>query len=235
MCMSRKLLLYFLLISFSAICQITVIPNESFLSIRLGKNFKNYSIKSDRAYFEKDYRRAEFLFDSLIKNVVNGSYLDNFNIKKLSGKRIEMYDFKKPIFLMTYASWCTPGTGEIPALNEIANSYYKDIDFVVLFWDSKKAVRKVAKDYSRRITIVYVDEDENSSNHIIQTLKHTLGFPTSFFIDENKKIVDVRRGVLHPYNEKYELSFELNYTAFYNGISLLKNFEGTQNNYVLKD
>ncbi len=233
--MGRKLLVFFLLISFSAICQDSDIPEDSLLSIRLGKNFKSYSVKSDRAYFERDYERADFLFDSLVKNVVNGSYMDNFKVRKLSGKRIHLYDFEKPVFLMTYAAWCTPGTGEIPALNDIANKYHKDIDFVVLFWDDKKAVKKFTKKYSHNITILYVDENENNHDHIIQTLKHTLGFPTSFFLNQDKKIVDVRRGVLHPYNEKYELSFELNYTAFYNGISLLKNFDGSLDRYVIDD
>jgi len=93
----------------------------------------------------------------------------------------------------------------------------------VLFWDSKENVRKSTRDYSKRINIIYVDEKENTNDHIVEIMKHSLGFPTSFFIDENKRIVDVRRGVLHPYNEKYEISFELNYNSFLNGISLLKN------------
>ncbi len=231
--MRRKLPLFFLLISFSMVCQ--NIPEESLLSFKLGKVFKNYSIKAERAFFDKDYSRAEFLFDSLVKNVVNGSYLDNFTVKKRSGKNVSLYDFKKPVFLMTYASWCTPGIGEIPALNQISDTYYKDIDFVVLFWDSKKAVKKIAKHYSKHITILYIDEIENNHDHIIQTLKHTLGFPTSFFINQDKKIVDVRRGVLHPYNETYEISFELNYNAFYNGISLLKNFDDSLDRYVIDD
>ena len=42
--------------------------------------------------------------------------------------------------------------------------------------------------------------------------------------------MDVRRGALHPYNESYEVSFELNYKAFYNGISLLKNLSDKENN-----
>lgn len=137
---------------------------------------------------------------------------------------------------MTYASWCTPGKGEIPALNGIAKEYSKYIDFVVLFWDSKSKVRKASKEYSKNITILYVDETENTHDHIVETMKHSLGFPTSFFINKDKMIVDVRRGVLHPYNEEYEISFELNYNAFYNGISLLKNFsDDKQNDLVTQD
>ena len=149
--------------------------------------------------------------------------MDDFKVKKLSGRTIRFYDFKKPVFLITYASWCTPGVGEIPALNEIADKYHKEIDFIILFWDSKSKVRKATRDYSKRFTIVYVDEMENNQDHIVETMKHSLGFPTTFFIDENKKIMDVRRGVLHPYNEEFSVSYNLNYNAFSNGIALLKN------------
>ncbi|MCB0465004.1 MAG: TlpA family protein disulfide reductase [Aequorivita sp.] len=218
--MGRKLLYLFLLVVFSAQSQI---EQGSLFSEAIGKNIKKYTKNSQRAYADQDFERAEFLFDSLINNVINGSYLDNFKVRKLSGRKTELYKYEKPIFLMTYASWCTPGVGEIPALNEVAEKYYKDIDFVVLFWDSKENVRKSTRDYSRKINIIYVDEKENKNDHIVEIMKHSLGFPTSFFIDEKKRIVDVRRGVLHPYNEKYEISFELNYNSFLNGISLLKN------------
>ncbi len=218
--MGRNLLYLFLLLSISAQSQIEHgIP----FSEAIGKNIKKYTKKSQKAYAEEDFEYAEFLFDSLINNVVNGSYLDNFKVRRVSGKKITLYKFEKPIFLMTYASWCTPGVGEIPALNEIAQKHHKDIDFVVLFWDSKENVRKTSHAYSKKINIVYVDEQENTNDHIVEIMKHSLGFPTSFFINENKQILDVRRGVLHPYKEKYEISFELNYSSFLNGISLLKN------------
>lgn len=228
MLMGRTLLYLFLLFAISAQSQIEEGP---LFSEAIGKNIKKYTKNSQKAYTEQDFERAEFLFDSLINNVVNGSYLDNFKVRKLSGKRIELYKFEKPIFLMTYASWCTPGVGEIPALNEVAEKHYKDIDFVVLFWDSKENVRKASRDYSSKINIIYVDEKENKNDHIVEIMKHSLGFPTSFFIDENKRIVDVRRGVLHPYNEKYGISFELNYNSFLNGISLLKNLGDEDKNH----
>ena len=219
--MSRKLLYLILLISFSALSQ-NIAPRNLFSKV-IGENIKEYTVKSQQAYLDNNLERADFLFDSLINNVVNGSYLDNFKVRKISGRKTELDDFKKPIFLMTYASWCTPGSGEIPALNDIAKKYHKEIDFVILFWDSKDKVKKASRDYSNHISIIYVDEKENTSDHLVETLKHSLGFPTSFFIDKDKMIVDVRRGVLHHYNEEYSISFELNYNSFQNGISLLKN------------
>ena len=230
--MGRKLLYLFLLISFSALSQ--NIEPELLFSKVIGKNIKKYTINSQQAYLNNDLERADFLFDSLINHVVNGSYLDNFKVKKISGRKTELKDFEKPIFLMTYASWCTPGSGEIPALNDIAKKYHKEIDFVILFWDSKGKVKKASRDYNKHISIVYVDEKENKNDHLVETLKHSLGFPTSFFIDKNKMIVDVRRGVLHHYDEKYSISFELNYKSFLNGISLLKNINNDTGQLVTK-
>jgi thiol-disulfide isomerase/thioredoxin len=220
--MAKKLLLLIFLISFST--QAQDFEPEHLFSKEIGENIKKYKQKSQQAYAEKDFKRAEFLFDSLISNVVNNSYLDNFTVKKLSGRKVELYDFEKPVFLMTYASWCTPGVGEIPALNEVAEKYHKEIDFVILFWDAKDNIKKTARSYSNKFTILYVDEMENTHDHIVQTMKHSLGFPTTFFIDKSKKIIDVRRGVLHPYNEEFNVSYNLNYNAFVSGIALLKNF-----------
>ncbi|MCF6307236.1 MAG: TlpA family protein disulfide reductase [Flavobacteriaceae bacterium] len=231
--MGRKLLYLFLLISFSALTQ-NLEPRNLFSKV-IGDNIKTYRAKSQEAYTDSDFERADFLFDSLINNIVNGSYLDNFKVRKLSGRKIELYDFDKPVFLMTYASWCSPGSGEIPALNEIAKKHHKEIDFVILFWDEKSNVKKATKDYNKHITIVYVDEKENTNDHIVETMKHSLGFPTSFFINEDKMIQDVRRGVLHYYNEEFEISFELNYSSFLNGISLLKNKNSDKNKLSSKD
>ena len=219
--MGRKFLYFLFIISFAAQSQV---EQHTYFSEAIGRNIKAYTKNSEKAYLQQDFERAEFLYDSLIKHVVINSYLDNFKVRKLSGKQIDLYKFKKPLFLMTYASWCTPGSGELPALNEIADKSYNSIDFVILFWDSKKNVRKAAKAYSRNITIIYVDERENINNHIVEVMKHSLGFPTSFFVDKNKRIVDVRRSALHPYNENYEVSYKLNFNHFLNGIALLKNF-----------
>lgn len=231
--MGRTLLYLFILFSISAQSQI---EPKTLFSEAIEKNISKYTKNSQKAYAIHDFERAEFLFDSLINHVVNGSYLDNFKVRKRSGREIELYKFEKPIFLMTYASWCTPGVGEIPALNKIAEENYKDIDFMVLFWDTKENVRKAARDYSNKINIIYIDEKENTHDHVIEIMKHSLGFPTSFFIDEDKRIVDVRRGVLHHYNEEYEISFGLNYNSFLNGISLLKKLgEAKTDHIVLKE
>jgi len=230
--MVKKLLLIFLLVSFSALSQENE-PKELF-SEAIGKNIRKYRRESKTAYATKNLERAEYLFDSLISKVVNGTKLDNFKVRKFSRRKIELYDFDKPTYMITYASWCVPGVGEIPAFNDIADAYHNDIDFVVLFWGSKKKIRKFKRKFSKRITVLYVDEKENKNDFTIRTMKHSLGFPTAFLVDKDKIILDVRRNFMHHYLEDYTNSYNNNYQSFSSGVSRLQQGEVQQSEPVEK-
>jgi len=201
------------------------LEQKNLFSDAIGKNIRKYRIRAKRAYIQKDEERAQFLFDSLVQHVVTGTVLDNFKVRKFSGRKIELYKFEKPIYLITYASWCVPGIGEVPAFNDIADLHHQEIDFVVLFWGSKKTIRKFKKKFSRNVQVLYVDEKENRNDFTIKTMKHSLGFPTSFFIDSDKKILDVRRNLFHHYLEGYANSYTANYQSFMSGVALLKKEE----------
>lgn len=215
-----------LLLAFMLLASIPVLSQEnehkSLFSYAIGKNIRKYRTEARNAYILKDEDRARFLFDSLINHVINGTYIDNFKVRKFSGRKIDLYRFEKPIYLITYASWCVPGVGEIPALNDVADKYHDEVDFVVLFWGSKKKIRKFKKKYNRNISVLYVDERENRSDYTIKTMKHSLGFPTSFFIHSDKRILDVRRNHLHYFRVSYSNSYNANYQDFMSGVSLLE-------------
>lgn len=220
--MGKLLLALFLLATLPTISHSQESGKSSlFFSEAIGKNIRKYRINSRKAYIRKDEDRAQFLFDSLVNHVVKNTYLDNFKVRKFSGRKVSMNDFEKPMYLITYASWCTPGIGEIPALNDIVDAHYQEIDFVMLFWGSKKKIRQMKRGLNNKITVLYVDEKENRSDFVIRCMKHSLGFPTSFFIDADKKILDVRRNFFHPYSEDYTSSYNNNYQTYSSGISLL--------------
>ncbi len=141
--MGKKLLCILFLVALSALSQERE-PKDLF-SQAIGKNIRKYRGEAKKAYASKDLERANFLFDSLVTNVVNGTYLDNFKVRKFSGRKMELYSFEKPIYLITYASWCVPGIGEVPAFNDVADRYHKEVDFVVLFWGSKEDSEDQAK------------------------------------------------------------------------------------------
>lgn len=200
-----------------------------FFSEALTQYLPKYEKKAKKAYALRDYNLGQELFDSLVEFELNGSYMDNFKFNQLNSKEITFYDFKKPVYLITYASWCIASEGEIPALNQLASKYHGKIDFVILFWDDKNTTKKLSKAYSKDIKILYVDELHNNNNYVVSQLKHSLGLPTTFLIDGNKKILDIRRGVTHAFGKSFEESFDLNYNSIYDGIA--NQLLGGKNNY----
>lgn len=215
----RKLLLFFL-------TQILVVPlfaqqDQISFSEALTTHLPKYKKQADKAYRTENLKRADFLFDSLVKYGLKGSKMDNFKVQDLKKKPVALDDFQKPVYLTTYASWIVPTEGEIPALNKLSEKYGDQVDFVMLFWDSHSTTKELAKKYNKNITVLYVDEMKNDSPYVIKMMKHSLGFPTSFLLNKDKNIIDIRRKVSHPFGIEFEKSFDLNYDSFTSAISLL--------------
>lgn len=185
-------------------------------------NFKKYSTESNLAYKNRDFERGRFLFDSLVANQLIGTRLDNYTFKKIQGSKLKLESVKKPIFLLTYASWCVPSKGEIPALNKLAQKYGGNVEFIVVFWDKKYNVKKVAKKFNRHITVCFAHETYKNDAPAISSIKHTLGFPTCFYLDESLTIVDIKRGGANPSPKvAYIKAYTENYNAFRDGLTAI--------------
>lgn len=188
--MKRKLLILFFFLWFSVTyCQESIVYFSEALKININK----YNKASDRAFAKKDFNEGQRLFDSLVQYKLLGTHFDDFTIKKYNAKCIKLNKINKPVFLITYASWCVLSKGEISALNKLAKEHRNSLRFIMLFWDKKSNIKKIAPQFSNDITICYANEGYDDDSRIVATLKHTLGFPTSFFIDENKKVVSIKR------------------------------------------
>jgi len=194
-----------------------------FFSNAIKVNFRKYKRESTIAYRQRDTERTQFLFDSLVDNRLAGTIFDDFILKKAGSGKLKLSDIKKPVIILTYASWCVPSPGEIPALNKLAQKYGKDVKFVVLFWDKKQNARKLAKEFSAKITVCYAHESYRNDMPIISAMKHKLGLNTSFYLDESLKVIDIRRcGVnLCPRKTEYEKAFALNYNSFLDGLATI--------------
>lgn len=221
--MVRKVLLLLILAPVFSMSQ--EITQPQLFSDAVGKNIRKYRKESRLAYAHKDFERAQFLFDSLIRYSLKGQYLDNFRVRRFPGKRFDLHDFEKPVYLITYASWCTPGKGELPALNSIAEKYFQEVDFAVLIWGSRKNVRRIKREYSKYINILYVDEKENRNSFVIRSMKHSLGFPTAFLMTANKQILDIRRIKQNHYSEDFSAAYNSSYQQFMGGLSILMKLE----------
>lgn len=196
--------------------------NKTYFSEVIGKNIRGYRLASRAARYAQDDERLQFLFDSLVDHVVIGSYLDNFRVRKFGGRSIDLNYFKKPMYLITYADWCTPGIGEIPALNDLVQKNYNEIDFVVLFWGPRKTIRKIKQKLHPKITVLFVNEKENNNSFIIRRMKHSLGLPTTFLLSDQKRIINVSRLLTHHYGLAYEESYNKHFQYFTQKVARVK-------------
>ncbi len=164
----------------------------SYFSDAVKKNIKSYTKASNKAYEVNNIKEGKNLFDSLVKNKLIGTKFDDFNLKVYKEKNVKINRINKPIFIITYSSWCVITKGEIPALNILAKEHRDDMQIIVIFWDKKSDIKNIAYKFSDDIKVCYANEKYAKDTHLIATIKHTLGFPTSIFIDENKNVVNVK-------------------------------------------
>lgn len=192
-------------------------------SSAINKNITEYISKSNQAYLKKDYREAESLLDSLIYKNLIGTQFDGFSFKRIGKKRIQIDEsISTPVMIFTYASWCLIEKGEIPALNKLANEFKGKIKIIVVFWDTKNRVKKIAKKFNSHIEVCYANEKSNKDLRAIKLLKNTLGFPTSYFLDSNKNIVSIKKRSSKPtYKIDFATSLKNNYNSFKTEVSQL--------------
>ncbi len=210
----KRLLLFFVFIGPALFSQNNPSNSEKvYFSEALSIHLKDYNKKADLAYRFRDYDRADKLFDSLTNNLLEGSYMDNFQFNSIAKKTktVQLSDFQKPVFLITYASWCVPGKGQIPALNKLATQFDGKIDFVVLFWDNQETAQQLSDQFNRNIHVVYVDETRNRGAYVVKQLKHSLGLPTCFLMTADKRIADIRRSIFPAFNTEEEVAYRENY------------------------
>ena len=167
-------------------------------------------------------RKTEQLFDSLVHNSLKGTHFDDFSFKRLGKSRIQLSKIEKPILLITYSSWCILGKGEIQALNKIASEYSDKMKIVVVFWNKKRDMKKLARKFDKNIIVCYANDSEQKDMKAISYLKRTFGFPTSYLIDENMELVDIQKNFVKPENKMdMKNSLDFYYQRFNSGLTSL--------------
>ncbi|PHQ28702.1 TlpA family protein disulfide reductase [Leeuwenhoekiella nanhaiensis] len=160
----------------------------------LAASMDKYTARVDEALRYGEFDFAKSLFDSLVKNNLQGTYIDKLEFETLNNTFItSTEDFERPTIILTYSSWCIPSDGEIPVLNKLAERYAGLVDFIVLFWDDKNTVKKEAKKFNKNIQIAYVDEVQNKHMKTVNLLKHALGISLSYVIATDGQILDINR------------------------------------------
>ncbi len=178
-------------------------------------NIKKYNKESDKVYENGDIEKGQALFDSLVQNHLVGSRFDDYSFKSVNSRKVKLSKIKKPVFIITYSSWCVLNRGEISALNKLARAYDKQLQTIVVFWDQKQNMKKIARQFSSKIKVCYANEAYKNDASVVATLKHTLGFPTSYFLNSELEVVDIKRGGISiPARTPSKKAMELNYVVF---------------------
>lgn len=100
----RLILLCLLIISstFSAYSQ----EETVYFSDAIKSHLKKYNNQSDIEYEKGDIAKGQEMFDSLVQNYLVGSRFNDFSLKTVNSKKVKLSKIKKPVFIITYASWC---------------------------------------------------------------------------------------------------------------------------------
>lgn len=132
-----------------------------------------------------------------------GEPAPDFSLKDLDGKLIRLSDFRgKAVLVNFWATWCPPCRFEMPTLQRVYEKH-RPHDFVVLAVDtgersSGESMRIAAKGFASSLNLTFpivLDEGDQVAN-----LYNLRAYPTSFFVDREGKLTDVRRGAF--VNEK---------------------------------
>jgi thiol-disulfide isomerase/thioredoxin len=186
-----------------------------YFSEAIKSNIKKYNTQTDIEFDKGNIEKGNSLFDSLVQNKLVGSRFDDYSFKCINSRKVKLSKLKKPVFIITYASWCVMNKGEIPALNKLARKYDDDMQFIVVFWDVKNDVKKISRQFNNKIKVCYANESYKNDASVVATLKHTLGFPTSYFLNSDLEVIDIKRGGISiPKKTVFKRAVEINYDIF---------------------
>lgn len=122
-----------------------------------------------------------------------GKLAPDFALEDLQGKQVRLSDFRgKAVLLDFWETTCGPCKVEIPWLVELQNQYRSqglEIVGVALDDSGRANIQKFAKDMGMNYTILQGRDSVGDAYGVI-------GWPTTYFIDRNGKIVDADEGLV---------------------------------------
>jgi thiol-disulfide isomerase/thioredoxin len=162
-------------------------------SVAVHENIKRYNVYANVAYEKGDLEQGKFLFDTLVNNQLIGTKFLDYNFKRASGRKLYLSEFKKPILLQTYATWCVLNRGEVPAINKLAQKYKDKIQVIVVFWGKKQAVKGLQNLFNGAVEVCYANESYTKDEEVVATLKYAMGFMNSYYLDQNLMVVSIKK------------------------------------------
>lgn len=118
------------------------------------KSIIRYRSLSQQAWEANDEKRTLSFMDSVTISFI-GSYAVSHTFMTMDDQKVSLKSLRKPMLLITSATWCAPCIGKIPALNSVSDEYSDRVDFWVLFHDARnEKLQKVVKQYGDAISVV---------------------------------------------------------------------------------
>lgn len=157
--------------------------------------------QDSKAYWEKGEKENARKYRDSIKLQIANSYIQEHEFESVYNTKYNTSKRKKPLFIQATASWCAPCKFEVPALNRIVEKYSNEVDFVLLFWDTKPKILEFASDYDDRIFLIPSKEEPSGGSSVsISGFTHQIGFPTNYLITEDNQIINYYQGAMVPSN-----------------------------------
>jgi peroxiredoxin len=120
------------------------------------------------------------------QNCIKGKEMPYLSLQTISGEKIETKDLKgKVIVINLWFTTCHPCIAELPALNKLVREYKdKDVVFLGLSTDTKEMLdRDFFPNYKFDFKII------PGAGDIVEKIGQT-GFPTTYIVDANGKVMD---------------------------------------------
>ena len=122
-----------------------------------------------------------------------GNLAPDFQLDNLNGQPVSLNDFRgKPVLINFWATWCPPCRSEMPFIQDtFTDKKWIDEGLVVLAIDigeSPSTVREFVKNYGLTFPVLLDSTRDVSLEYYIR------GIPTTFFIDREGIIQDIRIG-----------------------------------------
>lgn len=114
-------------------------------------------------------------------------YANDFTLKDLNGAAHSLSDYKgKKIFLNFWATWCPPCRTEMPSMQRVYKQMDKDkyVMLAVNIREGKGKVKSFAGDNGYTFPILLDNDGRIASKYAVR------GIPTTYFIDNNGKVVN---------------------------------------------
>lgn len=129
--------------------------------------------------------------DTFIPKV--GETIPDFTGRDLNSSPVSLNEFSgKPILINFWASWCQPCMEELPYLQEVSEKYAGDLIVIGINSDDSLAdMQTVVTDLKLTFPIWHDPQGEISRSMLISAL------PTSYFIDQNGKILGYSIGIIN--------------------------------------